>query len=350
MKNKIQQKIYRMLRPLVVLFLVLSTARVSAVPPRFTERFVNNSSSIPSAQVTQTIGFTMNSFSTVGSIQIEQCTNYPYIGTMCTPPAGLSLSSVVLDSQTGNTGFTFDIINSTSNKIILTRVPSPVTADPNTYVFKSITNPSANNQTVFIRISAYASTDATGDIVESGGVAYSTQGAFSVGAFVPPFLTFCAAVTVTQNCSASTGTFLSLGELLSTETKAVSSQFSGATNDPNGFSVYILGQTMTAGNQVISQIDNPTASLVGVSQFGINLRANTNPAIGANSTGNGTSVVSPNYNIANQFVFKNGDKLTSSSLSTEFNLQTVSYIVNVSKKQAPGFYATTVTYLAVAAF
>ncbi len=318
--------------------------------PELTSRSVINSSSVPSAVVSQVISFSMTTLTNIGSIELEQCDNSPLIGTACSPPTGMSLSAAILTAQTNNAGFTIDIINSTVNKIVLTRVPAMAVAGQNTYSFSTITNPSMGNQTVFIRLSTYASTNASGPRIDTGAVAYSTQGVFIVGAYVPPFLVFCAAVTVALNCSSASGSLISLGELSITQAKSATSQFSGATNDPLGFAVYIIGQTMTAGNQAIPPLLSPTGSSVGVSQFGINLRSNSIPSVGANPTGSGASVANPNYNVSNAYTFNNGDQLTNSPISTDFNLQTVSYVVNIAKAQAPGYYATTVTYLAVAAF
>ena len=332
-----------------VVLLLFAYSRALAIP-ELSNRSIQSSSGIPSAQVTQTISFSMTTLGTLGSIEFEHCTNSPFIGTPCTAPAGLSLSTAALAAETNNTGFSIDLINSTVNRIVLTRVPGAALAGQNSYSFNSITNPSAANQTVFIRMATYASTDASGARSDTVAVAYSTQGAFIVGAFVPPFLLFCAAVTVSTDCSSTNGSLISLGELVTNQTKYATSQFSGATNDPAGFAVYIIGQTMTAGNQIIPALASPSGSVTGVSQFGINLRANASPSVGSNPSGAGTSVINTNYNTPNLFMFNNGDQLTNSPISTDFNLQTVSYIVNVSNAQAPGYYATTMTYLAVAAF
>ena len=331
------------------MLLLFTSGRVYAAP-ELTNRSVVNSSSIPSAIVSQTLSFAMSTITSVGSIEFEQCTNSPLLGYPCTPPTGMSLSAAILTGQTNNNGFTIDIINSNVNKIVLTRVPAVTVTGQNVYSFSTITNPNTANETVFIRMATYVSTDASGARIDTGAVAYSTLGTFRVGAYVPPFLLFCAAVTVTINCSSASGSLISLGELSTTQSKAATSQFSGATNDPAGFATYIIGQTMTAGNQAIAPLSSPTGSSPGTSQFGVNLRANANPSVGSNPSGLGSSVINANYNSPNVYMFNNGDQLTNSSISTEYNLQTVSYVVNVSKAQAPGYYATTMTYLAVAAF
>jgi hypothetical protein len=107
---------------------------------------------------------------------------------------------------------------------------------------------------------------------------------------------------------------------------------------------------MTSGNNVIPAVNPTGTSKVGVSQFGLNLRANSNPAIGADPQGVGTGVPVAGYNTPNQFKFVNGGNIASSNLTTEFNKMTASYIVNISSAQPPGIYATTITYLAVGDF
>jgi hypothetical protein len=196
----------------------------------------------------------------------------------------------------------------------------------------------------------YGSTDATGPRGDNGAVAFAITGAFRVGAYVPPYLIFCAAITVALDCSTANGLLINFGELSKIETKTATSQFSGATNDPTGYSVAISGQTMTAGNQIIPPLSVTSASTIGTSQFGINLRSNTVPSVGADPSGAGTAIVNGSYAIPNQYKFANGDQLVASTLSTDYNLHTVSYIVNIDNGQLPGYYATTLTYIATAAF
>ena len=67
-------------------------------------------------------------------------------------------------------------------------------------------------------------------------------------------------------------------------------------------------------------------------------------------SGSGTGTPAPSYNTSNQFIFVNGDKIAQATTSTNFNRYTISYIVNVSEDQAPGIYATTITYTSIANF
>ena len=304
--------------------------------------------STPSANTDHTFGFTIQTIAPLGSIEFEYCDNSPFIGGPCTAPAGLDLSGAVLSSQTGETGFSIDP-SSTSNRLVLTRVPVAPSAIPVSYTFTNVVNPSATSLPVYVRVSTFASTDASGARTDEGAVVFSTASNVSVEGYVPPYLTFCVGVTVAVNCSTATGSLLNFGALLPSQTKYLSSEFSGATNDPGGFSTSVTGVTMTSGNNIIPAPATAQASQPGVSQFGMNLRANSSPIVGQEPSGPGTSASLPPLNTPNLFAFSN-QVITNSSLPTDFRKFTASYIVNVSPSQKAGIYNTTLTYIAVAAF
>jgi hypothetical protein len=107
---------------------------------------------------------------------------------------------------------------------------------------------------------------------------------------------------------------------------------------------------MTSGVNTLPQLSTPDVSRIGTSQFGMNLRANSTPAVGQNPNGLGLSgVVSANYNQPNFYTFNSGDVLISAT-DPDLEKYTVSYIANVSKNQAPGIYVSSLTYIAVASF
>lgn len=305
-------------------------------------------SSTPSANTTHDFRFTIQSISPLGSIEFEYCDNSPFIGTPCNAPVGLNLSAAVLSSQTGETGFTIDP-SSSVNRLVLTRVPVPPSAIPVTYTFSNVINQSATNAPVYVRISTFASSDTSGPRTDEGAVLYSTASQVLIAGYVPPFLTFCTGVTVAVNCTSANGSFLNFGELSTTQTRFLSSEFSGATNDPGGFSTSLSGITMTSGSNVIPALTLAQPSQPGTSQFGMNLRANTLPAVGQEPQGLGTSNPLPPVDTPNLFAFNN-QVITNSTIPTDFRKFTASYIVNISSSQRPGVYNTTLTYIAVAAF
>lgn len=312
----------------------------------FTSRSITVGDATVSFSTTHTFEFQINSVDSVGSILFEYCTNTPFAGTNCDVPPGLDLTGVSLASQSGETGFSID--STTPNSIVIGRAAGLTSTGPVSYRFNNAVNQSSPSS-VYVRISSYASSDGSGSMIDNGAVVYAAVPRLSVSGYVPPYLTFCVGVSVSLNCSSATGTNLDFGELSSSQPRFVSSQFSIATNDPNGYSTTLAGSTMTSGNNIIPPNDTPKTSQPGVSQFGMNLRSNSSPAVGANPTGVGTGVIAPNFAIPNQYSFGN-QVIVSSGVSTDFNLFTASYVVNVSGDQRPGVYSTTITYIAVAGF
>ncbi len=330
----------------VLVFTQISTAFVSAT--QVTSRSVAIGSSEPSAVTNHRFQFDIPTVSNLGSIQFEYCSNSPQHDAPCAQPAGLNVSSTVLSAQTGEVGFTVDPAT-TANSILISRVPSlnsPITV---AYNFTNITNPSSLFEIVYVRISTFATADGSGARTDEGSVAFGIDENVTVSGFVPPFLIFCVGVTVAGNCSSASGEFISFGELDDNQPKFLTSQFAGATNDPGGYSTFVAGLTMTSGTNTISAIGAPSLSIPGTSQFGMNLRANSNPGVGSDPSGVGTSAPNSDFNQVNLFKFNN-QQVTNSPISTDFNLFTVSYVVNIANGQAPGVYNTTLTYIAVAAF
>jgi hypothetical protein len=261
----------------------------------------------------------------------------------------MDVTAATITTQVGETGFSVHP-SSTFNSLIITRPSVNTVIGANQFVFDNITNPATPSITIYVRITTYVTTDATGAFTDQGSVAFSTAGGLGVGGFVPPYLKFCAAVTVSDDCTTMNGKLIGFGEFSKTTTSYATSQFAAYTNDPAGYSVFLVGQTMTAGNLVIPNLVPGDTSQTGVSQFGINLRANTVPFVGSEPDGTGSGTPAVGYGTPNVYRFVNGEKIAGSNLPTYPNKFTVSYIVNISADQKPGFYATTMTYVATVAF
>ncbi len=348
MLNKPKVKLAAFAAGLAVLSIFIDPLLSYAVDLNF--RSITLSSGVPSAITTHTVRFSLVSPDNVGSIVMEYCGNSPIIYVACTPPAGLNVSAASLTSQSGNTSFIIDSADTTANKIVLSRPPAAGDPAPNVYVFDNITNPSTAGQTVYVRISTYASIDGSGPYIDKGGVAFAVQNIFTVGTYVPTFIKLCVGLTVAPDCSSFSGDSIDLGILSSVRANTGQSQFATGTNDPTGYNVYALGTTMTSGSNIIKSIPAPAASFPGTPQFGINLRANLIPPVGQDPVGLGTGVPNANYNIPNRFIYNDGDSIASSPLNSDYNRLTVSYLVNVPKNQTPGIYTTTITYLAIVEF
>lgn len=332
---------------LLLLVVIFQNGVVSA--NNLTHRSITVGTSVAGAVTTHTIKFDIVTPGTLGSIQLQYCDNDPFVGLPCTTPPGLSVNTGTLSYQTGETGFSIHP-SSTANNIILTRTASASSAGQVEYVFTGVTNPSSINNSTYVRISTYSSTDATGLLTDRGGVVFSTAGNFGTNAYVPPFLHFCTGVTVSSNCSSTSGDSVSFGTLKTIQTAHTSTQLAAATNDPDGYVIYTLGSTMTSGNNTISAISSPNPSVAGLSQFGINLRSNTNPSEGNDPSGVGIGTPMPNYTTPNLYMFDSGAAIAQATSYTDYNVYTVTYIANISLDQAPGVYVTTITYLAVGQF
>lgn len=315
-----------------------------------TNRSISVSSAVPSAQSTHTFQFTYVSTGTLASLVFEYCTNSPIITVSCSVPTGLDVSSASLDYQVGNVRFGVDNIHTTSNKLVLTRIPGPALTVASRYVFSNITSPSTPNQTEFVRISTYAPAAPGWPYTDNGSVAFATNPPFEVGAYVPPYLRLCTGITVATDCSWAAGNFIDLGTLTASQANKAQSQFAAATNSPSGYVIFAVGTTMTSGNNIIPALNSPGIGVAGENQFGINLRANSSPAIGQDPAGAGTGIPTASYNSPNLFTFRTGDAISSSAITTEFNRMTVSYLVNINNSQPAGVYSTTLTYVAVAQF
>jgi hypothetical protein len=335
---------------LVVLSVAISSNQQSVFAAELIPRSIKLSNSLASqAGVDHELALRYATDDTVGSILIRFCDESPILSDPCSQPPGFDASSVTLSAQTGATGFVV-YGGSTINEIILTRPSTPVSAGTNaTYTLSNIQNPS-DDGTLYARVLTFASSDASGSHIDAGGLALAINPAPTIQAEVPPFLIFCLGESISGfDCTTATEPFSNIGTLGPLVTGAAQTQLLVATNGSGGYSLRVLGGTMTSGNNVLpAMVGEPSQK--GVSQFGMNLRANTAPIIGQNATGPGVATVQPDYNVPNEFRYQSGDVIASASAPDDFRKYTVSYVVNVVDGQPGGVYATTLTYIALANF
>jgi hypothetical protein len=174
---------------------------------------------------------------------------------------------------------------------------------------------------------------------------------FTVNATVPPYLLFCVGTTIPNfNCSSASGAYVDFGFLTPDHTADAETQLLAATNAQNGYNIRPLGTTMTSGNNIIPALATDTPSQTGVSQFGLNVVADQQPSVGADPAGPGVGTAAPGYNVPNQYRFNSGEAIAQSAHADDFRRYTTSYIVNVSKVQAAGVYASTLTFVCLANF
>ena len=301
-----------------------------------------------SANTNHKFQFDIATAGSLGSIAFEYCES-PLFDVPCTAPSGINAAGATILSQSGETGFSIHP-NTISNRIVITRPIALASSGTVSYDFGNIVNPDTPNHTTYVRITTYSNIDATGVYVDYGVTAFSITPSLGVNVFVPPYLTFCAGVTVGLNCQSSSGFTIDLGDFSSSKTSFATTQFAGATNDNTGYNVSVLGTTLTSGNNTIARLASQDQSRSGTAQFGINLRNNSSPNVGHNREGSGTLTATSPYNSPNMFKFDPGEVISASATATEFNRMTVSYIINIKSGQALGVYSTTLTYLAVASF
>lgn len=323
---------------LVIAVLSLASFPVSASALQIVGRKVTIGSSAASASTTYSFTFTVPSATVLQSAEFTACTTAS--GT-CTTPSGFSVASSTLPSQPVNLGDASGWVVSTATAGSLRLSKSGNVAAPTgsqTVNFANVVNPSATNSTFFMRMTTYSGPTWTG-VVDTGTVATSTAGQITVTAIVDEALTFTlAAATV------------ALGTLTTSTTGSGTSLMTASTNASTGYSITANGATLTSGANTITALASPTASSINNKQFGLNLMANTTPAVGSGVSGTGTGTAATGYNTANSYKFVTGDMVASAALPTNSNTYTVSYIANIDGITAAGGYSTILTYIATANF
>jgi hypothetical protein len=332
--------------------------------------------------VNHLFSFTIPSTTAIQSIQFQYCTTAADVGAAtCVMPTGTVTTAATMGSETGITGWT--LTNTTNGAPYLTRASS-ISPTANTAVTEQllgVQNPGPQVGTFFVRISTFASANATGSPVDTGTVAASTVTQIQLSGTMPESLVFCTGLTIgttagVPDCSLAGSGAVPFNQLFSpTDTAIAESQMAASTNAGSGYAITVNGPTLTSGSNTITALGSPTASLKGVSQFGLNLRANTaaaassfpgtvSPFISADVAvaSNGTNYRGEplgNYATADTFAFNNNTVVADSGytgggpgspVATDAQIFTASYIVNVPGSQAAGTYTTTLTYICTPTF
>lgn len=333
-----------------VFILVLAGLFVSSVfavdYPKLENRSLLINDVSPGVSTNYTLSWRYPSPTTIGSVRLLLCDN-AVIEDPCINP-GSDFSSATLDSQSGVTGFS--IMSQSAGEILLSRAPSGASTVQSAYELGSVVNPAGLQRKIFIRILTYPTVDGTGSFNHASSVVNATTEPIVINGEVPQILYFCAALTISDWCATSSGNFVDYGTLDPINGHSTTSQFGVATNALGGYTVIVSGDTMTSGNKTIAQNLTPNPYTSGVAQFGINLRANTTPALGQDVYGGGTGTVATDYNTPDLFKYTDGDIVASAVSGTLFNTYTVTYIVNVPPDLPSGIYNTTIAYICTAAF
>lgn len=338
---------------------------------------VSDGGSMASGVVDHQFDFPIPSGTNVGSIEFKYCTlaaGVPNPDT-CVTPTGLITTAAAIDSQSG-AAIGFTMVNTTAGAPYLTRTAAAVTPGAEQIILTGITNPSTPNETFYVRISTFISENATGAKTDTGTVAASTARQIILSGIMPESLVFCVAETIAltvpvtgvPDCATATIGTVAFNQLFSsTATATATSQMAASTNATNGYVISANGPTLTSGGNTIARmVGSPlgTASLVGVSQFGLNVVANAGTAPYYAAFGLNLAAVSdgdtlrgqamPNYSVADMFKFQSGETIANSGFNvlghSDSQIYTVSYIANVPGSQPAGTYTTTLTYICTPTF
>lgn len=342
---------------------------------------INDGGSLPGGVANHSFAFTLpQTTGNLGSIKFKYCTTAAAVpnGIDCNAPAGLSTTTRPVTLGTSSGAATFSAItNVAANESYISRTAASFTGGAVTVQLNSVVNPTTTNTTFFVRISSYAATNATGAEIDSGSVAASTSNAIEISGTMPESLVFCTGRTISltslvPDCTTATSGVIAFDQLFSpTDTATARSQMAASTNAGAGYAITVNGPTLTSGSNTITRMTNggtgPTPLILGTSQFGLNLRANT--TVFDNQTTpvalglavapivNGTNYrgqARADYSTDNSFEFTGGDIVAASDNGgaggTDAQIYTTSYVVNVPGSQPAGTYTTTLTYICTPTF
>jgi hypothetical protein len=293
-----------------------------------------------------TINATTATGANIGSIGFQFCTTAT---GACVVPGGVDTTATTLTAQSPG-GFTMNHTTNGAPFIFDAGTPLIAASTAMSYTLGVVKNPTTANLSYYVRITTYTGTDGATGAVDTGTVALSTAQPVQLTGVTPEILVFCVGTNITGNCTTISGNTIDFGDFSPTATRSGMSVMQAQTNAANGYVVTVTGTTLASGVNTIPALAAQTGSVIGTSQFGLNLRANATPAVGADPTGVGTGTYTGTYGTANQYRFNNGDPVASAAVPTNANTFTSSYIVNIGGAQAAGVYTATMTYICTASF
>ena len=338
----------RIIRPVLfsVVAITLIAANIFVLPQSaFAATYTSGSASlstpaISAASTTYTITLGGVATAAIKCIKVQFTTA---VGTTA-KPTGMNVTGATF-SGTSNyvpTPASWSPSNDNTNGIVSITYgtgETPASAAGRTIVLGGITNGSVAATAYFATVSTFNNTDCASNAVDNGSVAYIYDQGVTATATVNPTLTFSLG---SNSCS--------LGVLSTTSTASCSHTITAGTNAVSGYTIsYIASSTLTNGAATIDAIGaTKTASATGSEQFGINLKSNTTPTVGAEPTG-GIGAPSANYDTADKFAFNPaGANIAAAGGITANTAYTISYIANIASNTEAGNYATTITYNVIA--
>jgi len=188
-------------------------------------RSVQLSTSLAGASASYVLSFDIAGSETIGSIKLQFCSQSPIIGDPCATPAGFNISAAILSAQSGLPGFTVYPPGTNSNTIVLQRASSSATGPVSvSYTLDGVINPSSDGS-FYGRLQTFPTTDTSGPENDHGGLALSINHVINVTTVVPPYLLFCAGITISGfDCSTVSGDYINFGNVKSSATSSAESQ------------------------------------------------------------------------------------------------------------------------------
>jgi len=163
----------------------------------------------------------------------------------------------------------------------------------------------------------------------------------------------CASVfsaSLTLEISSAT---VALGAITASTTGSGSHTAQIATNATGGFLLTYNGPTLTATGGTIPAYGSQVGSSAGTAGFGINMKNNTSPDIGAELVQNSGICSAPvaDYGTADKFSYVASTTTSLTNQTTPADCTyTVSYVANVSPVTPSGSYSAPITYIASGTF
>jgi hypothetical protein len=151
--------------------------------------------------------------------------------------------------------------------------------------------------------------------------------------------------TLTVNVVTSS---VNLGALSTSATKTGTAAFSVSNYTSYGYIVQLMGTSPNNGSHVLAGMNTPAGSQTGQEQFGVNLKDNNSPDIGAEAvqvpdSSFSSGAAASGYNSVNNFKYISGDTIAQASQSSGRTDYTISYIANMSINTPGGSYSSNQT-------
>lgn len=168
---------------------------------------------------------------------------------------------------------------------------------------------------------------------DDGAANSSTSAAFGTADYSEPMLEMIV----------SSGTS-SLGTLTTEHVGAKTMSVQIRNYETGGYMLQIIGDTPSYGGHNLTPMTSRGPSEPGTEQFGINVVANTTPAVGTNPKAqpSGTEdlgLLTTDYKVANQYKFVSGDTVALTTSNTGGADYIVTMIVNIANNTPAGHYS-----------